>query len=169
MPFPLISTVQAVNWQSRKAEFIKNVKYFLWKMQREKKNGPSLFFLLLSLIFHGDLAKLQNLGAFQNWKSQKYFEIETPHQENWKTGWGKKKSKNNSGFHGNQKHFSLSKHTETGLQNVSWSKGRVNNWSQLPGSSLQSWPPSLASGRAAELFAATQELNISAWSFPSGL
>jgi len=29
VPFSLISTVQAVNWQRRKAEFVKNVKYFL--------------------------------------------------------------------------------------------------------------------------------------------
>lgn len=49
------------------------------------KNGPSLFFFL-SLIFHRDLAKLQNLGAFQNWKSQKYFEIEPPSRKNEKLG-----------------------------------------------------------------------------------
>lgn len=42
VPFPLISTTQPVNWQSRKAESIKNVKYFLWKMRREMKNGLPL-------------------------------------------------------------------------------------------------------------------------------
>lgn len=68
-----------------------------------------LFFFFLSLIFHRDLAKLQNLGAFQNWKSQKYFEIEPPSRKNEKLGG--KKSKTNYAFHVKQKHFCFSKYT----------------------------------------------------------
>lgn len=169
VPFPLISTVQAVNWQSRKADFIKNVKYFLWKTWREKKNGPSLFFLLLSLIFHRDLAKLQNLGAFQNWKSQKYFEIETPHQENWKTVGGEKNPRKTTVFTATK---SISVYQNTQKLGCKTCPDLREGWTichnyqvLLFRAALSLWPRA----EQLRLFAATQELNISAWSFPWGL
>lgn len=50
----------------------------LFPVKNVEKNEKRSLSSFLSLIFHRDLAKLQNFGAFQNWKSQKYFEIELP-------------------------------------------------------------------------------------------
>lgn len=139
-------------------------------MERKEKWPLSFFLFLLSLIFHRDLAKLQNLGAFQNCKSQKYCKIETLHQENWKNWVGKKKEPRKTLVFTATKSISVYQNTQKlGCKmcpdlREEWTTGH-NYQVLLFRADLSLWPRA----ELLRLFVATQEFNISAWSFPWAL
>lgn len=83
-PFPLIPAVEAMNWQSRNAEFIRNVKYFLWKWGEKWKMFLSFFppFFNFSQGF-GKPPKTSELSKI--WKAKNTWEW----KENWKRGGSK--------------------------------------------------------------------------------